>query len=295
MSSNEKKTVPNSLKFAFGGFSGMGATVFVQPMDLLKTRMQLNIGSPEYKTTINAFKTVTKNEGIAALYNGLSAALLRQATYTTSRMGIYTSLNEYAQNKGYTNFGYKALMGMTAGGLAAIIGTPAEVSLIRMTSDGRLPVNERRGYKNVFDALIRIVREEGTLTLWRGAVPTVVRAMVINAAQLATYSQAKTSLKATGYFHDGIWLHFNASMISGLATTAASMPVDILKTRYQNMRIINGRPEYNGVMDILKSVIRNEGVFSFWKGFTPYYARLGPHTVITFIFLEQLNRVYLQL
>lgn len=43
---------------------------------------------------------------------------------------------------------------------------------------------------------------------------------------------------------DGIPLHFYASMISGLATTIASMPVDIVKTRIQNMRIVNGIPEY---------------------------------------------------
>lgn len=42
------------------------------------------------------------------------------------------------------------------------LGTPAEVALIRMTADGRLPLNERRNYKSVFDALFRIYREEGT-------------------------------------------------------------------------------------------------------------------------------------
>ena len=36
-------------------------------------------------------------------------------------------------------------------------------------------------------------------------------------------------------------------------------------------------------------VIKNEGFFSLWKGFTPYYFRLGPHTVLTFIFLEQVT------
>jgi solute carrier family 25 oxoglutarate transporter 11 len=57
--------------------------------------------------------------------------------------------------------------------------------------------------------------------------------MVVNGAQLASYSQAKESLVATSYFHDGIFLHFCASMISGLVTTIASMPVDIVKTRVQ--------------------------------------------------------------
>lgn len=65
----------------------------------------------------------------------------------------------------------------------------------------------------------------------QGCWPTVLRAMVVNAAQLATYSQAKESLLITGKFKDGIALHFTASMISGLATTLASMPVDIAKTR----------------------------------------------------------------
>lgn len=43
---------------------------------------------------------------------------------------------------------------------------------------------------------------------------------------------------------------------------------------------------------MLLKVIRYEGFFSLWKGFTPYYARLGPHTVLTFIFLEQMNIFY---
>ena len=39
---------------------------------------------------------------------------------------------------------------------------------------------ERRNYKNVVDALRRIVREEGFFTLWRGCGPTVVRAVAAN-------------------------------------------------------------------------------------------------------------------
>ncbi|XP_007441668.2 mitochondrial 2-oxoglutarate/malate carrier protein, partial [Python bivittatus] len=95
-----------------------------------------------------------------------------------------------------------------------------------------------------------------------------------------------------GYFEDNIFCHFCASMISGLVTTAASMPVDIAKTRIQNMRMIDGKPEYRNGLDVLVKVVRYEGFFSLWKGFTPYYARLGPHTVLTFIFLEQLNKFY---
>lgn len=53
------------------------------------------------------------------------------------------------------------LSGMASGAVAVCIGTPFDVALVRMQSDSMLPVKERRGYKNVFDALIRMTKEEG--------------------------------------------------------------------------------------------------------------------------------------
>lgn len=120
---------------------------------------------------------------------------MRQATYTTTRLGVFQYLEDSykaRQKPGeVAPFYAKLVMGMTAGGIGAMVGTPAEVALIRMTSDGRLPAAQRRGYKNVFDAFFRIVREEGLFTLWKGWQPTVARAMILNAAQLGVYSQAK--------------------------------------------------------------------------------------------------------
>lgn len=293
MSNKETKTIPNALKFAFGGSAGMIATMFVQPLDLIKNRMQLS-KTKEYKTSFHAFKGIVANEGFFALYNGISAGLLRQATYTTTRLGIYTWLFDQMKSPDGKPPGFfaKAAIGMASGVCGAFVGTPAEVALIRMTADGRLPPNERRNYKHVVDALFRIYREEGLLTLWRGAIPTMGRAMVVNAAQLASYSQAKQILAENLNLSEGVFLHFVASMISGLITTAASMPVDIAKTRIQNMKTINGKPEYSGPVHVLVSIIKNEGLFALWKGFAPYYFRLGPHTVLTFIFLEQMNAAY---
>lgn len=104
----------------------------------------------------------------------------------------------YSHGQKPPNFAIKAGLGMIAGACGAFVGTPAEVALVRMTADGRLPEAERRNYKNVFEALIRITRQEGVLMLWRGAIPTMGRSMVVNAAQLASYSQAKELLLNTG-------------------------------------------------------------------------------------------------
>ncbi|XP_060069300.1 mitochondrial 2-oxoglutarate/malate carrier protein-like [Ylistrum balloti] len=300
MSASSKKSPPQQIpkvyKFLFGGGAGMAATLFVQPLDLVKNRMQLSGEggkAKEHKNSLQALRSIFRNEGLTGIYTGLSAGLLRQATYTTTRLGIYMTLFEHFSKDGKNpTFLMKAGIGITAGGIGAFVGTPAEISLIRMTADGRLPADQKRGYTSVFNALYRIATEEGVLTMWRGCMPTVGRAMVVNAVQLATYSQAKENLMRTGYFKDNLFLHFVASMISGLATTTASMPVDIAKTRIQNMKIIDGKPEYKGAIDVWIKTIGQEGFFSLWKGFTPYYFRLGPHTVLTFIFLERMNKLY---
>jgi solute carrier family 25 (mitochondrial oxoglutarate transporter), member 11 len=76
----------------------MGATIFVQPLDLVKTRMQISgVGGAEkaYKNTFDAFTSILKKEGVVGIYKGLGAGLLRQATYTTTRLGVYTGLNDY--------------------------------------------------------------------------------------------------------------------------------------------------------------------------------------------------------
>lgn len=293
----EQKPIPKAIKFAHGGLAGMGATCIVQPLDLIKNRMQVSKPG-QFSSSFACGASIIKNEGIRGIYVGLSAGLLRQISYTTTRLGVYTSLLDSSMAKGKDGtgtpgLGMKILFGMTAGGIGATVGTPAEVALIRMTSDGRLPEAERRNYKNGIDALLRIAREEGVGTLWKGCTPTVGRAMVLNAAQLSSYTQIKQIFMQKYGLKDGLFCHFCSAMCSGFISTVVSMPIDIVKTRIQSMKPdAAGKLPYTGPINCFGSIIKNEGVLSLWKGFTPYYFRLGPHTVFTFIFLEQLIRLY---
>jgi solute carrier family 25 oxoglutarate transporter 11 len=78
-----------------------------------------------------------------------------------------------------------------SGVAAVIVGNPPDICLVRFQTDSLLPAAERRNYKNAFDALVRIGREEGAKTLWRGAVTNMVRAVAMNVGMLATYDEAK--------------------------------------------------------------------------------------------------------
>lgn len=82
-------------------------------------------------------------------------------------------------------------------------------------------------------------------------------------------------------------------MVSGLACTVVSLPVDMAKTRVQQMHPLpDGTMPYKGALDCVRKVVQQEGTLALWKGFTPYFLRLGPHTILSFIFLEQLNNFF---
>ncbi|KAI6657616.1 Mitochondrial 2-oxoglutarate/malate carrier protein-like [Oopsacas minuta] len=291
--------IPKLASFFFGGIAGMAATCFVQPTDVLKNRMQMTgeLGVKSiYKNTLHAGVKISRSEGVSALWSGLSAGLMRQATYTTGRMGVYTSLFDHFTSADGTppNIFMKCFIGAVAGSIGAIFGTPADVVLVRMCLDGRNPLKEKRGYKNVFHGFHQISKYEGASTLLTGWRPTVVRAMFSNSSQLASYSQAKQLLIHHNYMSDNVYCHVVSSVFAGGMATIATMPVDLCKTRIQNQKILDGHSTYTSAADVFVKTIKTEGFFSLWKGSLAYFARVGPHTILLFVFLEKFKSYYLK-
>lgn len=268
----------------------MMAAACTHPLELVKVRLQTYKlkGNTGFVTT---FFTILKTDGIVALYNGLSASLLRQATYSTMRFGTYDQikllLEDPTNRAAPLSMVKKVIAGVLAGAVGGMSGNPADVVNVRMQADGKLPPEQRRNYKHAFDGLSRIIKEEGAASLFKGVIPNVQRAMLMTAAQLATYDQVKQYLMTNYNCNDSILTHFYASMASGFVATTVTQPVDVVKTRIMT----SSGKEYSGSIDCLRKTIKGEGLAALYKGFWPAYSRLGPHTVLTFIFFERLKHI----
>ena len=183
---------------------------------------------------------------------------------------------------------------MTAGGLGAIIGSPADLSLIRMQSDGLQPPEKRRNYKGVGQALSTIIREEGIMGLFTGAGPTAVRAMALNMGMLASNDQAKEIL--TSYGVNGAPNVFGASAIAGFFASFFSLPFDYVKTQLQRMQPLpDGTMPYKGALDCAAKTFASGGPLKFYTGFPTFYVRIAPHAMFTLImqdFLAKTEKSY---
>lgn len=282
-------------RFGIAGVAGIGATLTVHPLDVVRINMQVDSSSGAkrlYRGIFHCAKVVFETQGIKGLYAGISAGIFRQVTYGVPRMAIYPMLVDLAMDPSQKSLSLpmKFLCGASAGAIASLAGVPSEVCMVRMAADAKMKKEDplRRNYTGVMNALTRIAKEEGILTLWEGTVPTVARAVLLNAGQLAVYSEAKEQLaRATGL--TGIPLQFLSSLVSAAAAVALSCPADVLKSRMQNMR----PGEFKGIIDCGASLIKNEGIMALWKGYSPAVVKLAPHTVISFVILDNLSRLIL--
>jgi solute carrier family 25 oxoglutarate transporter 11 len=105
--------------FVCGGASAMLGSTCIHPIDLVKVRVQL---SPDAKpSAIKIIQGVVKSDGVAGLYSGLSAALTRQATYGTARIGLHRTFSNklVEHNDGQPiGLGLKTLSGLSSGAIA---------------------------------------------------------------------------------------------------------------------------------------------------------------------------------
>ncbi|KNC84385.1 hypothetical protein SARC_03401 [Sphaeroforma arctica JP610] len=273
-------------RYACGGLASCTAETLTFPIDLTKTRLQLQSGSGsgvQYRGMLHALYKISTEEGFRSLYNGCSPALLRQLTYGTLKMGFYKDLRSKLGATNGPSLGVDVTSGIIAGGVAAAIANPTDVAKVRMQaqSNGK--------YKNAIHAITTIAREEGLSGLYRGVSPTVQRACVVAGVELPAYDVSKRYFLHHKYFEDSYGLHFMCSNIAGLVGAIASNPIDVVKTRLMSQSA-SATGVYTGVMDCFRKTVAAEGWMALYKGFIPNYARLAPWNIAFFMSYEQYAR-----
>jgi solute carrier family 25 oxoglutarate transporter 11 len=281
--------------FAQGSLGAAVGGAAAHPLDLIKVRMQLQgQGAEANAPKLNMVQMgahIKKTQGIGGFYKGVDASIARQLVYSGVRFGVYDVLKTATSDYQDGVLGVVVRVGCAAaaGAIGAFAGNPGDLAMVRMQADGKLPPDQRRNYKNIFDAAARISRDEGVTSLWRtGLIPNANRAMIVTVGQLAAYDQCKALLQSFGA-RNGLPTHFSASFMAAFIASAMSNPVDVAKTRLMNQKA--GEVLYTGTLNCLTSIVRTEGPLALYKGFAATYARQCPYVVVTFVTVEQLKKI----
>jgi dicarboxylate transporter 10 len=204
-----------------------------------------------------------------------------------ARFGIYEALKERFTTA-ETKPSFLTLVGMASvsGFLGGVAGNPGDILNVRMQHDAALPPENRRNYKHALDGVIRMAREEGVGSLWKGVWPNSSRAVLMTVGQLATYDGFKNILLQYTPLQDNLNTHFTASFMAGFVATTICSPVDVIKTRVMSSH------DQKSIVKLVTEITKAEGLRWMFKGWVPSFIRVGPHTVLTFLFLEQQKKIY---
>lgn len=267
------------------GMAGTAAVItvsFIHPIDVVKTRIQI---SSEYSSlgmggTVNK---VISDEGFAALWKGVNAAWLREASYTSLRLGLYEPIKVLVgANTSDAPFYKKFLAGSAAGAIGSVAGNPFDVLKTKMmTTAGKEVPSISKTAKDLFS-------NQGIGGFYRGIDSNIARAMVLNGTKMACYDEMKGFVvNTTGLSKTALPTQFLSAVAAGFFMTCTVSPFDMVRTRLMNQPA--DAKIYNNALDCAMKIARQEGPLTFWRGFFPIWSRFAPTTTLQLVIFEQLR------
>ncbi|KYQ92328.1 transmembrane protein [Tieghemostelium lacteum] len=287
--------------FISGGLASICATTITNPIELVKTRLQLqgelNISQRVYSGVFDAFRKIYTSEGIRGLQRGLIPAYFSQGTMQATRLGTFDVFSQLLGAHADQDYFFikNLLAGASAGALGAALGSPFDLVKVRMQAATMFPNDPQfQGYTSSWAAYRQIIEKEGWRGLCRGMSTSSQRTAVGSGIQLSTYGSAKQLLVNTGLFeHKNTSTHLMASLLAGFIVTIGMNPFDVARTRlyYQGKGNSHGE-KYKSLFDCIYKTTKAEGFMALYKGFWAHYLRLGPHTIATLVFWEEFKKLF---
>ena len=243
------------------------ATTVVHPLDVIRISQQTN---------------VIAQYTISYLYRGYAAGLLRQMSYSVPNVTIFAELiqRHKREHGSEPNFINKALFGAISGSISGLTGTPSEVVLVRA-------INPKIPSVSIITGAHQIYLNHGISGFLKGAYVSSFRSSVFNSIRLSVYAECKTRVHHAHPRLEGTsTLHFIAAILGTGVGVLVSNPIDVIKSQLQASQ------SKISVKDIISTTYAQGGPRGFYKGTVASLFKSIPHSIITFVMLEKLTRIF---
>lgn len=199
-------TPSSSVVFLSGLAAGITEAVcVVNPMEVVKIRLQGQhqvgggavVGLPRYCNAFDAARGVARNEGLSALWRGVSLTAMRQGTNQAANFTTYSFLKQAAQRYWSKKRDDKeplptyvtGAIGLFSGAMGPLCNAPID------TIKTRLQNAAAHGDRRILGIVTGLIREEGPRALYKGLMPRVMRVAPGQAVTFMAYEFFKTQLE----------------------------------------------------------------------------------------------------
>ncbi|KAK4054716.1 hypothetical protein OIV83_000640 [Microbotryomycetes sp. JL201] len=181
--------------------AGLGAGVCeavlaVTPSETIKTKLidDAKRAVPQYNGLAHGTVTICRTEGFAGIYRGLFPTIMKQGANSAVRFTSYSTIKQWLQDRSGVTKQLSAAETFAAGAGAGVITVyatmPFDTVKTRMQS-----LNAAKEYRNSLHCVLRVVREEGALSLWGGATPRLARLSMSGGIVFFVYEKMMALMK----------------------------------------------------------------------------------------------------
>uniref|UniRef100_A0A8C8RYG5 Uncoupling protein 3 n=1 Tax=Pelusios castaneus TaxID=367368 RepID=A0A8C8RYG5_9SAUR len=177
-----------------GCTTGAMAVTCAQPTDVVKVRFQAHVrltdGTKRYNGTVDAYRTIAKEEGVRGLWKGTLPNITRNAIVNCGEMVTYDLLKEMllSYHLMTDNLLCHFVSALGAGFCATVVASPVDVVKTRY-------MNSTPGqYKNALNCMLSMVILEGPTAFYKGFMPSFLRLGSWNVVMFVSYEQLKRAM-----------------------------------------------------------------------------------------------------
>jgi len=247
--------------FLAGAVSGCCSTILLQPLDLVKTRLQQSPSSSLW----SVLHQVSSKEGISGFWTGVTPSLWRTVPGIGLYFSCYHTLSGVVISQGDRMTSLQSIVvGSLARICAGVLLIPITVVKTRWEATG--DKFQYRG-KGMLVAIRSIMAREGIRGLVAGLIPTIIRDAPYSGIYLMLYNNLKYLMVNKDEIKDKQMSHFLCGLVAGAAATLIVQPADVVKTHLQ---LCQGRL---GAKQVIIDIYRDRGLGGFMVGAGPRVVR----------------------
>ncbi len=256
----------------FGGIAGITARTMTSPLELFKIQRQNNY------LKNNSIRHVIRNEGFRNLWKGNFTNCIRVFPQYSINFAVFQQnkviLNNYIQDKDLLNF--------TSGALSGVISMSVIYPLETTRTHLSLQTNKSK-YKGLFDVLMKLKSHE----LYAGLRMSIFGFGPWNAINFMSYYKYKEVFKE--YEENPHLYKLLCGGFAGSTAITVTYPTDLIRKRLQMQSFSQDVPRYNGILDCIGKIVKQEGITGLYRGLYISYIKCFPTLAIQFWTYETLK------
>ncbi|XP_031213164.1 mitochondrial 2-oxodicarboxylate carrier [Mastomys coucha] len=262
---------------AAGGSAGLVEICLMHPLDVVKTRFQLqrSVTDPQsYRTLRGSFRMIFRTEGLFGFYKGIIPPILAE---TPKRAVKFSTFELYKKFLGHMSLSPGLIFpiaGLGSGLTEAVVVNPFEVVKVGLQVNQNMFTEQ----PSTFAYARQIIKKEGLglQGLNKGFTATLGRHGIFNMVYFGFYHNVKNIIPSSKDPTLEFFRKFGIGFVSGTVGSVFNIPFDVAKSRIQGPQPVPGEIKYRSCFKTMEMVYREEGILALYKGLLPKVMRLGP-------------------